>query len=131
MCLGGGITLISLKLKNIIRTHRCDCIIKKAERNLSNERVRNINNTLDWLDHDRYMYELKLLAILDPDLMEEYKGFMKELKEARHMKVMEHQNRKIENYGAENNIVAVQTSAKVAQVATQTRTNFQLSSIGL
>ena len=45
------------------------------------------------------MYELKLSAILDSDLMKEHKGFMKQLKEARHMKVMEHQKMKFENLG--------------------------------
>ena len=115
LCLGSGITSVSLKLKNIIRTHRSDCIIQKAERSLLNERVRNINNALDQLDHDRYMYEPKLSAILDPDLMEECKGFMKVPKEARHMKVMECQKKKLKIYGAENNIVAVPTAAaKVA-----------------
>ena len=48
-------------------------------------------------DHDRYMYELKLSAILDPDLIEECKGYMGELKEARHMKVTECQKKKFEN----------------------------------
>ena len=36
-CLGSGITPVSLKLKNIIRTYRSDCIIQKAERSLLNE----------------------------------------------------------------------------------------------
>ena len=90
-CLGSGITLASLKPKNIIITHRSDCIIQKAERSLLNERVRNVNNTLDWLEHDRYMYELKLSAILDQDLMKEFKGFIEEHKKARHINVMEYQ----------------------------------------
>ena len=95
-CLGSGITLVSLKLKNIIRTHRSDCIIQKAERSLLKERVRNVNNTSDCLEHDRYMYELKLSAILDQDLMRECKRFIEEHKEARHIKVMEHLKKKYE-----------------------------------
>ena len=42
------------------------------------------------------MYELKLSAILDEDLMKECKGFIEEHKEARHEKVMECQKKKYE-----------------------------------
>ena len=45
-----------------------------------NERIRNINNILERLDHDRHMYELKLSAILGPDLIKECKGFIEDLK---------------------------------------------------
>ena len=93
-CLGNGITPVSLKLKNTIRTHRSDCIIQKAERSLLNERVRSLNNTLHQLEHDRYMYELNLSAILNQDLMKECKEFIEEHKEARHVKVMECQKKK-------------------------------------
>ena len=58
-----------------------DCIIQKAERSLLNERVRNLNNTLDQLEHDRYMYEQKLSAILNQDMMRECKEFIEEHKE--------------------------------------------------
>ena len=95
-CLGSGITLVSVKHKNTIRTHRSDCVIQKTERCLLHERVRNVNTTLDWPEHDRYMYELKLSAILDQDLMRECKGFSEEDKEARHVKVMECQKKKYE-----------------------------------
>ena len=32
-------------------------------------RIRAINNTLERLEHGRYMYEIKLLGLLDQDLM--------------------------------------------------------------
>ena len=95
-CLGNGIILVSIKLKNTIRTHRSECIIPKSQRSLLNERTRNVNNILDWHEHDRCMYELKLSAILDQDLMEECKEFIEEYKEARHMLVMECQKKKYE-----------------------------------
>ena len=63
-CLGNGISPVSIKLKNNVRTYRSDCIIPKAERILLNERIRNVNNILDQLEHDTYMYEVKLSAIL-------------------------------------------------------------------
>ena len=48
----------------------------RAERCLLDERIRGINNTLEKLEHSRYMYEHKLSAILDPDLMENFKGII-------------------------------------------------------
>ena len=36
-----------------------------------------------------YMYQLKISAILGPDLTKEYKGFIEDLKETRLLKVME------------------------------------------
>ena len=122
-CLGSGITLVSLKLRNTIRTHKSDCIIQKTERSLLNERVRNVNNTLDWLEHDRYMYEQKLSTILNQDMMREYKEFLEEHTEARHTKVWNARKRNMKNYGAVNTIAA-STVAKLAQVTTQTRTQF-------
>ena len=62
------VTWVSLKLKNNIRTHKSDCIIQKAEKSLLNERERNMNNILNCLEHDRYMYYQKLSTILGPDL---------------------------------------------------------------
>ena len=59
---------VGLKLKNIIRTQKGDCIIHKAERKLLNERIRNINNTIEHYEHDRYMYRDQLKSILRPDI---------------------------------------------------------------
>ena len=47
-----GITLVSCRLKNPLKTPKCYNIIYKAEKQLLYERVRNINNTI-------YLYELK------------------------------------------------------------------------
>ena len=79
-CLGNGIIPVSIRLKNNVRTQRIDNIIKKAERSLLNKRIREVNITLDWLKHDTYMYQSKLLAIISPDHMEECKEFIKEQK---------------------------------------------------
>ena len=59
-CLGNGIIPVSIRLKNNVRIHRSDCIIQRAEKSLLNERIRKVNNILDPLEHDTYMYEVKL-----------------------------------------------------------------------
>ena len=82
-CLGNGIIPVSIRLKNNVRTQRSD-IIQRAKRSLLNERIREVNITLDQLQHDTYMYESKLSAIISQDHMVECKEFIKEHKELRH-----------------------------------------------
>ena len=60
-CMGQKITPISLKLKSNIKTTRGRQILQRAERQLANECVRAINNTIDtctWL-RDTCMKDLK------------------------------------------------------------------------
>ena len=95
-CLSNDLIPVSLKLKNNLRTYKNDCIIYRAERSLLNERIRNINNSLEKLEHDRYMYELKLSAIVGPDLMIECKGLIEDLRKTRNKKVLEQQKSKFE-----------------------------------
>ena len=58
------------------------------------ERIREVNNILDQLKHDTYMYESKLSATLSQDLIQECKEFIIEHKESRHKLVMECQRKK-------------------------------------
>ena len=48
-CLSKKITPVSLSLKNNIKRERGIKIIQRAEKQLMNERVRSINNTIDVL----------------------------------------------------------------------------------
>ena len=56
-CLSQGVTPVSLKLKNLTRTKKGEGIIKRAEKQLLNERIRNINYKIEKFQHDKYMYE--------------------------------------------------------------------------
>ena len=87
-CLGNGIIPVSIRLKNHVRTQRSDNIIHKAERCLLNERIREVNMTLNKLKHDTYMYQNKLSAIISEDLIKQSTEFIKEHREARHKTVM-------------------------------------------
>ena len=76
-CLSKDITSVSLKLKNNIGTYNSNCIIHKTERKLLNKRVRNINNTIENLEHVTYMYECELKGIVSKEIYkecEEYDG---------------------------------------------------------
>ena len=93
-CLGNGIILVSIRLKNHVRTQRSDNIIQKAERSLLNKRIREVNITLDQLKYDTYMYQTKLSAIISEDLMKQCSEIIKDHKESRHKTVMERQIKK-------------------------------------
>ena len=66
-CLSQGITPVSLQLKNLTRTHRGEGIIKRAEKQLLNERIRNINYKIERYHHDKYMYKKQLEDLLQHD----------------------------------------------------------------
>ena len=103
-CLSDDLIPVSLKLKNNVRAYKSNCIIHRAERCLLNERIRGINNTLEKLEHGRYMYEHKLSAILDPDVMINCKGIIEDLKEKRHREVLEWQRLKFERLKLKNTV---------------------------
>ena len=67
-CLSKDITPVSLKLKNNIGTYMSRCIIHNTERKLLNERVRNINNTIENLEYVQYMYECELKGTVSQDI---------------------------------------------------------------
>ena len=100
-CLGNGIIPVSIRLKNYVRTQRSDNIIHKAERSLLNERIREVNMTLNSLKHDTYMYQNTLSGIISEDLMKQSIDFIKEHREARHKTVMERQIKKYNKFWAQ------------------------------
>ena len=66
-CLSQGVTPVSLRLKNLTRTQRGEGIIKRAERQLLNKRIRNINYKIERYHHDKCMYKKQLEEILQHD----------------------------------------------------------------
>ena len=100
-CLDKGLVPVSLKLKNLTRTQRGENIIKKAEKQLLNERIKSINYTLKRYDHDRYIYKKELKDFLEQEQDQEiWNACIEEIekrKELRHQLVMERQIRKFNN----------------------------------
>ena len=90
-CLSKGVTPVSLQLKNLTRTQRGEGIIQKAEKQLLNERTRNINYLLEWYQGGKHMYKEELEDLLKDD-QEMWNACQEEIekrRELRHRKVME------------------------------------------
>ena len=92
-CLSHGVTPVSLKLKNLTRTKKGEGISKRAEKQLLNERIRNINYKIEKFQHDQHMYEKQLREILQDDqiMWNACKEEVLKRKEVRHQKVLKRQ----------------------------------------
>ena len=88
-CFSKGMTLVSLKLKNFRTLEPTKVIASYLELKNSflNERTRNIFNTRDHYEQERYIYSQNVTSILGPELSKECDSFIKDIKEARHLRV--------------------------------------------
>ena len=95
-CLKNNIIPVSIKLKTSIFTRKANEIIRRAERQLLNERVRTINNMIEINMFRRETYFHQLEEVLDQVTMQECKTLMERVRENRHNKVLERQKTKFE-----------------------------------
>ena len=90
-CIKSGITPVSCKLKNPLKTKRSYEIIHKAEKQLLYERIRNINRTLDMFEQNRSQYYSHLKNMInqhDQEIdIEKCIQFINKIKEHRHSKI--------------------------------------------
>ena len=92
-CLSQGITPVSLQSKNLTRTQRGEGIIKRVEKQLLNERIRNINYKIERYHHDKCMYKKQLEDLLqhDQEVWNACEEEIQKRRELRHKRVMERQ----------------------------------------
>ena len=118
-CISQKITPVSLRLKRNIPTDRGRKIIEKAEKQLLEERVRQINNTIDICSHLIHTCIEELRGKIQPDLFDECQVFIDKIREWRHKTVLDRHLIKFERLcqkprtrvAAQNNIqVAAQTT---------------------
>ena len=95
-CLSKGLIPVSIKLKTKVQTPNGNQIIRKAERMLMNERVRSINNTIIMLNCQADTCINTLKSTLNKDVMEKCHDFINHIRERRHFKTMERQNKMFE-----------------------------------
>ena len=90
-CLSQKITPNSLKLKSNIKTTRGKWTVERAERQLENERVRNINITTETCSWQRDTCIDNLKGQISPFYFQECVKFIERVKELRHQSVLERQ----------------------------------------
>ena len=95
-CLSQKITPNSLKLKSNINTIRGKWIINRAEKQLANERVRSINNTIETCTWQKDTCIEDLKCQISNFYFQECEKFIDRVKEQRHQSVLERQLSKFE-----------------------------------
>ena len=95
-CLKEDLIPVSIKLRSNIKTPRAKIIIKKTERALLNERIRNINNTITMATHERDTCITTLLEVFPKEIMEDCKRLIFLRREAYYIKVKRRQISKLE-----------------------------------
>ena len=99
------VTLISCRIKNPlhIKTAKSDHIIHKAERQLLQERNRNINSILYMYEHNRSKLYSQLRNIIYEEDVAKCSSFINKIKEHRYFKVKRRKIDKFEHLLQKNN----------------------------
>ena len=111
-CLSEDVILVSIKLRNNIRTPKGQYIIRRAEKAWLNERIRSINNTIYMFNHQLDTCKTDLEKIIKEEDLKECQEFINTMREARHSKTMDRQkqnfnqlcHRNSSNKGGHSNI---------------------------
>ena len=86
---------VSIKLKSTLDTPKARQIIRKAEKDLLQARVKAINNILDQVDRQIQDCRTKLASIISTERLEECQGFINKVSELRFNKVKQRQINKL------------------------------------
>ena len=82
---------VSIKLKSTLTTPKARQIIRKAEKDLLQARVKAINNTLDQVAKQTEECRTQLASIISPERLRECQGFINKVSEIRFNKVRQRQ----------------------------------------
>ena len=109
-CIHKYLVTVSIKLKTTIKTDKAKKIIKNAERNLIQVRVKAINSILDNVGKQTELHRSKIVSILSTQRFRECQGFVEKVGEIRFNKVKQRQLNKFNNLlKKEGNITGVST----------------------
>ena len=90
-CLHKDLVPVSIKLKSTLRTAKARQIIRKAEKDLLQARVKAINNTLDQVAKQTEECRTQLASIISAERLRECQGFINKVSEIRFTKVRQRQ----------------------------------------
>ena len=90
-CLHKDLVPVSIKLKSTLKTVKARQIIRKAEKDLLQARVKAINNTLDNVAKQTEECRTQLASIISAVTLRECQGFMNKISEIKFNKVRQRQ----------------------------------------
>ena len=109
-CIHKDLVPASIKLKLTLRTDRATKIIRKAEKDLLQARVKAINSILDNVTKQTELCRSRLASIVSTDMLRKCQGFVEKVGEIRFNKVKLRQVHKFNNLlRKEGNITGVST----------------------
>ena len=94
-CIHKDLIPVSIKLKSTIDTSNTRQIIRKAEKDLLQARVKSINNILDQVDRQIQECRTKLASIISAERLGECQDFINKVSEVRFIKVKQRQINKL------------------------------------
>ena len=94
-CIHKELIPVSIKLKSTLDTPKARQIIRKAEKDLLQARVKAINNILDQVDKEIQDCRAKLASIISQERLEQCQGFINKVSELRFNKVKQRQINKL------------------------------------
>ena len=90
-CVHKELVPVRIKLKSMLTTPKARQIIRKAEKDLLQARVKAINNTLDQVAKQTEECRTQLASIISPERLRECQGFINKVSEIRFNKVRQRQ----------------------------------------
>ena len=96
-CLHNELVPISIKLKSTSKSERAKKILRLAEKQLLQTRLKSINSLLDNNAKQLELTRSKIASILPAPSYQQCQGFIEKIKETRFTKVKERQVRKFNN----------------------------------
>ena len=96
-CLHRDLVPVSLKLKSTVNTTRAKKIINKAEKELTQARIKSINNILTNVSIQLEQCRSQLASIISTERLRECQGFVDKVGKSRFNKVKDRQIKKFQN----------------------------------
>ena len=94
-CIHKELIPVSIKLKSTLDTPKARQIIRKAEKDLLQARIKAINNILDQVDRETQDCRAKLASIISQERLEQCQHFIDKVSELRFNKVKQRQINKL------------------------------------
>ena len=96
-CLHKDLVPVSIKLKSTLKTERAKKIVRKAEKDLIQARIKAINSILDNVGKQTELCKSSLASIISTQRLRECQGFIDKVREIRFNKVKQRQPNRFQN----------------------------------